>query len=64
MQAASLDLLKRHADGSSTWIDAVHDIQTARSRLEQLCAASPGDYFVFDQNSQQIVVQLSTPEGV
>jgi hypothetical protein len=63
MPAASFDILKRHPDGSFNWIEAVHDLQTAKARLEQLVVASPGDYFVFDQKSQQIVAQLPKREG-
>jgi hypothetical protein len=57
--AIRFDILIRHRDGSLLWVEAASNIQLAKSRLKQLCAANPGDYFVFDQTSQQIVARSS-----
>jgi hypothetical protein len=59
MLSAPFDILKRHHDGSFIWLEAVRDLPTAQSRLQHLCAREPGEYFVFDQASQQIVAKLS-----
>jgi sarcosine oxidase gamma subunit len=59
MLTAPFDILKKQKDGSYIWLEAVRDIEKAKARLEQLCAISPGEYFVFDQKSQQIVAQLA-----
>lgn len=61
MPAIRFDILLRHRDGSLLWVEAAADIQLAKSRLQQLCAATPGDYFVFDQTSQQIVARSLDP---
>jgi hypothetical protein len=64
MQGAPFDILKRNADGSFVWLEAAQDLQAAKARLQQLSAPSPGEYFVFDQRTQQIVAKVSTrPEG-
>jgi hypothetical protein len=63
MPTAAFDILRRDADGSFIWIEAAQDIQVAKSRLHELCAQTPGDYFVFDQRSQQIVAKLSAGTG-
>jgi hypothetical protein len=60
MALSPFDILKRHEDGSFIWLEAAPDLQTAQARLRELCARVPGDYFVFDQKSQQIVARLST----
>jgi hypothetical protein len=60
MPLSPFDILKRHDDGNFIWIEAAQDLQVARARLQELCARAPGEYFVFDQKSQQIVAKLST----
>jgi hypothetical protein len=60
MPAANFDILKRHEDGSYIWLEAAESVQIAKARLQELCAKTPGEYFVFDQTSRQIVAKLST----
>jgi hypothetical protein len=52
---APFDILRRHFDGSFMWLEAAFNLETAKARLLELHANTPGDYFVFDQSSQQIV---------
>jgi hypothetical protein len=59
MQSSPFDILKRHSDGSFIWMEAANDLAAARARLVELSGRTPGDYFVFDQKSQQIVAKLS-----
>ena len=61
--AIPFDILRRHHDGSFLWLEATADIQMAKTRLRQLCAKCPGDYFVFDQRSQQIVARSAELDG-
>jgi hypothetical protein len=63
MPTAPFDILRRHEDGSFIWLETAHDIEVAKSRLRELCAVTPGNYFVFDQESQQIVAKLSNGQG-
>jgi hypothetical protein len=60
MTLSPFDILKRDEDGSFIWLEAAQNLETAQARLQELCAKAPGDYFVFDQKSQQIVGRLST----
>jgi hypothetical protein len=60
MTAATFDILKKHEDGSFIWLEAAQSVQIARARVQELCTKTPGEYFVFDQKSQQIVAKLST----
>jgi|SRR5580658_8308867 hypothetical protein len=53
--AEPFDILKRHLDGGFIWLEASSDLRTAKVRLVELHSKTPGDYFVFDQRSQQIV---------
>jgi hypothetical protein len=63
MTTAPFDILRRHDDGSFIWLEDAHDLQVARTRLQELFEVTPGEYFVFDQKSQQIVARLSNPAG-
>ena len=65
MSSASYDILRRHSDGSFIWLEAASELSRAKDRLQQLNAATPGEYFVFDQKSQQIVAKVpaSLPPG-
>lgn len=55
---AHLDILMRQSDGSFVWLEAVNDLDVAKNRLQELSAANPGHYFVFDQRTQQIVANI------
>jgi hypothetical protein len=59
MRAPHLDILKRQKDGSFVWIEAASDVEVAEERLSQLASISPGEYFVFDQRTQQIVARIA-----
>jgi len=65
MSSAPYDILRRHSDGSFIWLEAASELSQAKDRLQHLYAASPGEYFVFDQRSQQIVAKISSglPSG-
>jgi hypothetical protein len=60
MSSASFDILRRHNDGSFIWVETASELAHAKDRLQQLYAATPGEYFVFDQKSQQIVAKIAS----
>lgn len=60
MPSAPFDILRRHRDGSLIWLESASELDDARTRLQQLSAGLPGEYFVFDQKSQQIVAKVSS----
>jgi hypothetical protein len=60
MPTPQLDILKRTEDGSFVWMEAANDLSMAKARLKQLVDNTPGEYFVFDQRSQQIVAKIAS----
>lgn len=58
MRAPHLDILKRQSDGGFVWIEAASNVHAAEERISQLVNKEPGEYFVFDQRSQQIVAKV------
>jgi hypothetical protein len=60
MTSSSLDIFKEDLRGTPVWVDTVGDLENARLRLSQLASVIPGDYFVFDQRTCQVVVRLGS----
>jgi hypothetical protein len=54
----TFDLFRKYADGTAVWLGCTPDLETARDRLTQLAIGVPGEYFVFDQSRQRIVVNV------
>ena len=59
MRAPHLDILRRQSDGGFMWIEAARDVMAAEERISQLAEREPGEYFVFDQRSQQIIAKIA-----
>jgi hypothetical protein len=59
MKAVLYDIFRRDLLGTPVWMEAVQDLETAKLRVVELATRSPGEYFVFSQESQEIV--SSTP---
>lgn len=54
MPSPSFDIFKRDA-GGEVWVEAVRDLDTAKSRLIELAAEEPGQYVIFNQRSGRMV---------
>jgi hypothetical protein len=52
------NLFTEDARGNPVWLDAVADFEAAHQRLLKLASANPGDYFIFDFRTQQVVASL------
>ncbi len=61
MKAAPYDIFRKDLLGTPVWMEAVQDIATAKLRMMELADRSPGEYFVFSQESQEIVSCNMTP---
>ncbi len=64
MNSAQLDIFRKDVRGNPVWLDCVKDLETARCRLNELASVIPGEYFVFDQRTHQIVASLVRPTSV
>ncbi len=54
MRSQWYDIFRRDARGE-IWIEAVRDLETAKSRLIELAAEAPGQYVIFSQRSGRMV---------
>jgi hypothetical protein len=62
MLCAAYDILRKDATGM-VWVEAVHDLETARSRVQELVAASDEEYLIFDQRSRKIIPVGTAPSA-
>ena len=60
MKGAPYEIFRKDLLGTPVWMETVQDLETAKLRMIELAARSPGEYFVFSQESQEIV--SSTPQ--
>ena len=49
------EILKRKPEGSFCRFEAVNDLESANTRIEELIALSPGEYVVFDERTHKVV---------
>jgi hypothetical protein len=60
MLCAAYDILRKD-ETDMVWIEAVHDLEVAKSRVKELAAHSHGEYVIFDQRARKIVANSSSP---
>jgi len=59
---SSLDLFRRNKDGKFIWLEAGEDLKTAKLRLQELSAGTPGEYLLFDRGTAQIIERLRSDD--
>jgi len=55
VKGAPYDIFRKDLLGTPVWMEAVQDLETAKLRVMELAGRSPGEYFLFSQESQEIV---------
>ena len=61
MLCAAYDILRKDAT-DMVWVEAVHDLEAAKSRVRELAAQSDGEeYVIFDQRTRKIVANGTRP---
>jgi len=58
MQGAPYYIFREDLLGTPVWMETVQDLETAELHMTELAGRSPGEYFVFSQESQEIVVSI------
>ena len=51
------DILEKIDEVNFRWLEATQDLQSAKSRIGEREALSPGEYVIFDRRTQQIVAK-------
>jgi len=60
MNIPAYDILKKDGLYGPAWIEAAADLEQAKLRAQQLAASAPGEYIVFNQQTQQVVASVKT----
>jgi len=55
MKAALYDIFRKDLLGTPVWMESVEDLKTAELHVMEMVARSPGEYFVFSQETKEIV---------
>lgn len=63
MISVSLDIFRKDARGNPIWVGSTQDMDDARDHLNRLALALPGEYFVFDQRTRQVVASVDRSDG-
>ena len=58
MRAAPFDIFRKDLLGTPVWMETVEDIEMANLRMKRMADRSPGEYFVFSQETNEIVSSL------
>jgi hypothetical protein len=48
-------------DDNFVWVEAAHDIQSAKNRFNELSRYSDADFVIFNERTQQVVATFETP---
>jgi hypothetical protein len=59
LMAATRTIFLTLRDKSAIWLQAVSDVNTAESRIQELASFWPGEFWVMDQQSHQIVARVN-----
>jgi hypothetical protein len=58
-----LDIFIKIEDGTYVWKAAAHSFELAKSTVERLATASPGEYMIFNQaTGSKVVVKYGLPQ--
>ena len=54
MLCAAYDIFRKDA-ADMVWVEAVHDFEAAKLRVQELARRSDGEYVIFDHRSGKVV---------
>jgi hypothetical protein len=54
---SAYDIFRKDLLGTPVWMESVQGVETAKLRVRELARRSPGEYFVFSQESEKIVCE-------
>jgi hypothetical protein len=60
MGERTFDIFMETIGADELWLEAVLGLVSARQRMEQLAAHSPGHYFLFDVRTNSILARIDS----
>ncbi len=55
----SYDIVKKE-DNNFVWVEAAHDIESAKKRVDELSRQSDAEFVIFNEHTLQVVETLET----
>jgi hypothetical protein len=56
----SYDIVKKE-DNNFMWVEAAHDIESAKKRVDELSRQSDAEFVIFNEDTLQVVATVETP---
>ena len=56
----SYDIVKKE-DNNFMWVEAAHDIESAKKRVHELSRHSDAEFVIFNEHTLQVVATVETP---
>ncbi|MFY9688788.1 MAG: hypothetical protein WA369_05340 [Candidatus Acidiferrales bacterium] len=53
------DIFRKLPAGDPVWVEAVRGLEDAKSRVQELVSARPGDYYIYDLGCERIIAVAS-----
>jgi hypothetical protein len=60
MPLPTYDIVKKEAD-NFVWVEAAHDIQSAKKRIHELSRHSDAKFVIFNEHTLQVVATVEPP---
>ena len=61
VQSSRFDIVRKENERMMLWLEDAADLETAKSRIQELAFVWPGEFEVMDQLSHQIVATVIGP---
>ena len=59
MKAALYDIFRKDLLGIPVWMESAEDLEAAKRRVIEMAGRSPGEYFVFSRQTEEIVMDTT-----
>ena len=60
MTVPTYDIVKKERN-NFVWVDAAHDIQSAKRRVHELSRHSDAEFVIFNEHTLEVVATFETP---
>ena len=60
MKSVHYDIVRRENERKLLWLESAEDLNSAKSRVQELTSFWPGEFQVLDQDSHQVVAATDT----
>lgn len=63
MKIARFDIVRKLKERRLLWLEEAEDLESAKSRMQELASVWPGEFEVMDRGSHQVVAKSALTEN-